>query len=52
VLLMELKVELEATGKTVSLTAPASYWYLKQFPIDAISAVVDYIVFMMYDMHG
>jgi GH18 family chitinase len=39
-------------GKTVSIAAPASYWYLKQFPIKEISKVVDYIVFMTYDLHG
>ncbi|KAK3934563.1 putative glycoside hydrolase [Diplogelasinospora grovesii] len=39
-------------GKTVSIAAPASYWYLKQFPIAQISKVVDYIVFMTYDLHG
>jgi spore germination protein YaaH len=39
-------------GKTVSIAAPASYWYLKAFPIAAISKVVDYIVFMTYDLHG
>lgn len=41
-----------AAGKTVSITAPASYWYLKEFPILALSSVVDYIVFMTYDLHG
>ncbi|CAI7608393.1 unnamed protein product [Penicillium viridicatum] len=39
-------------GKTVSIAAPASYWYLKGFPIAEISEVVDYIVFMTYDLHG
>jgi len=39
-------------GKTLSIAAPASYWYLKAFPIEAISAVVDYIVYMTYDLHG
>ncbi len=39
-------------GKTVSITAPASYWYLRGFPIAEISKVVDYIVFMTYDLHG
>jgi hypothetical protein len=39
-------------GRTVSIAAPASYWYLKQFPIKEISKVVDYIVFMTYDLHG
>ncbi|KAK3936951.1 hypothetical protein QBC46DRAFT_461157 [Diplogelasinospora grovesii] len=39
-------------GKSVSIAAPASYWYLKGFPIAKISKVVDYIVFMTYDLHG
>jgi chitinase len=51
-MLAELKAKLEETGRTSSVTAPASYWYLKQFPIDAISDVVDYLVFMTYDLHG
>lgn len=37
---------------TVSIAAPASYWYLKQFPIANISDVVDYIIYMTYDLHG
>ncbi|KAI8722844.1 Chitinase [Fusarium sp. LHS14.1] len=40
------------SGKTVSIAAPASYWYLKQFPIDQITKVIDYVVFMTYDLHG
>ncbi|KAL4805376.1 chitinase [Aspergillus unguis] len=39
-------------GKSVSIAAPSSYWYLKQFPIEGISKVVDYIVYMTYDLHG
>jgi GH18 family chitinase len=39
-------------GKSVSIAAPSSYWYLKQFPIKEISKVVDYIVYMTYDLHG
>jgi len=39
-------------GKTLSIAAPASYWYLKGFPIAEISKVVDYIVYMTYDLHG
>lgn len=39
-------------GKTVSIAAPASYWYLRAFPIAEMSKVVDYIVFMTYDLHG
>ncbi|RYO82101.1 hypothetical protein DL762_006788 [Monosporascus cannonballus] len=39
-------------GKTVAIAAPASYWYLKRFPIKDISRIVDYIVYMTYDLHG
>ncbi|KAF2421787.1 glycoside hydrolase family 18 protein [Tothia fuscella] len=44
----------EALGpdKSVSIAAPASYWYLKAFPIKAISETIDYIVYMTYDLHG
>jgi GH18 family chitinase len=38
--------------KTISVAVPASFWYLKGFPILKISDVVDYIVFMTYDLHG
>jgi GH18 family chitinase len=38
--------------KTLSIAAPASYWYLKGFPIERISRIVDYIVYMTYDLHG
>ena len=31
-------------SKTISIAAPASYWYLRAFPIVEISQVVDYIV--------
>ncbi|CAG8961706.1 hypothetical protein HYFRA_00006246 [Hymenoscyphus fraxineus] len=40
------------TDRSVSIAAPASYWYLKAFPIDRIAAVIDYIVYMTYDLHG
>lgn len=39
-------------GKTLSIAAPASYWYLKAFPIDNMAKQLDYIVFMTYDLHG
>ncbi|KAK8129159.1 chitinase [Apiospora kogelbergensis] len=39
-------------GKSVSIAAPSSYWYLKQFPIKEIGRIVDYIVYMTYDLHG
>lgn len=39
-------------NKTISIAAPASYWYLKGFPIKDMAPVVDYIVYMTYDLHG
>ncbi|RHZ62529.1 hypothetical protein CDV55_107218 [Aspergillus turcosus] len=39
-------------GKSVFIAAPASYWYLKQFPIKDIAKVTDYIIYMTYDLHG
>ncbi|KAK4496425.1 hypothetical protein PRZ48_012405 [Zasmidium cellare] len=36
----------------ISIAAPASYWYLKAFPIQEMSTVLDYIVYMTYDLHG
>lgn len=37
---------------SVSIAAPASYWYLKTFPIDKMARFLDYIVYMTYDLHG
>jgi chitinase len=37
---------------SISIAAPASFWYLKGFPIKAMSAYLDYIVYMTYDLHG
>lgn len=39
-------------GRSTAIAAPESYWYLKQFPIQQIGTVVDYIVYMTYDLHG
>lgn len=36
----------------MSFAAPASYWYLKQFPLADMVKHVDYIVYMTYDLHG
>ncbi|TQV90074.1 glycosyl hydrolases family 18 [Cordyceps javanica] len=38
--------------KSVSFAAPASFWYLRGFPIARIIDVVDYVVYMTYDLHG
>jgi GH18 family chitinase len=39
-------------GKTISIAAPASYWYLRAFPISDMAKELDYIVYMTYDLHG
>ena len=55
-LLEELKTKLASSSDTadmtISFTAPASFWYLQYFPVLALSQVVDYIVYMTYDLHG
>lgn len=37
---------------TLSIAAPASYWYLKPFPIEDMAQTLDYIIYMTYDLHG
>jgi GH18 family chitinase len=49
--LITLKRKLPA-GMSLSIAAPASYWYLKAFPIELMSDTLDYIVYMTYDLHG
>ncbi|PWY73000.1 glycoside hydrolase [Aspergillus heteromorphus CBS 117.55] len=49
---LSLQMEIDVPNKTISTTAPSSYWYMKGIPIMAISEVVDYIVLMAYDLHG
>lgn len=49
--LKELRALVPAS-KSISVAAPASYWYLRGFPIKDIAEVVDYIVYMTYDLHG
>lgn len=38
--------------KSLSIAAPASYWYLRGFPMHQIWKVIDYVVYMTYDLHG
>ncbi|KAK0651160.1 hypothetical protein B0T16DRAFT_453662 [Cercophora newfieldiana] len=40
------------TGKTLSIALPASYWYLKNFPVADMAKVCDYFIYMTYDLHG
>lgn len=41
-----------SSDRTLSIAAPASYWYLKGFPIAEMSDVLDYIIYMTYDLYG
>ncbi|KAK6457927.1 glycoside hydrolase superfamily [Scheffersomyces xylosifermentans] len=36
-------------GKTLSVSIPSTYWYLKGFPVKDIQNYIDYFVFMTYD---
>ncbi|KAJ5256934.1 Glycoside hydrolase superfamily [Penicillium angulare] len=39
--------------KSLSVAMPASYWYLRGFdPLTDFADVVDYVIFMTYDLHG
>ncbi|PNS16971.1 Endochitinase B [Sphaceloma murrayae] len=40
------------SGKSLSIAAPSSFWYLKGFPIREMNPLLDYIVYMTYDLHG
>ncbi|KAF7157662.1 hypothetical protein CNMCM5623_002036 [Aspergillus felis] len=40
------------SGKSISIALPASYWYLKQYPVQKIAKFVDYFIYMTYDLHG
>ncbi|KAH7311959.1 family 18 glycosyl hydrolase, partial [Rhexocercosporidium sp. MPI-PUGE-AT-0058] len=50
-LLASIKAEV-GSSKSVSFAAPASYWYLRTFPVKQMAEALDYIVFMTYDLHG
>lgn len=49
-----LKNALISTGgrDELSITLPASYWYLQHFDIEKLSSIVDYFNYMSYDLHG
>ncbi|EGV61073.1 hypothetical protein CANTEDRAFT_116318 [Yamadazyma tenuis ATCC 10573] len=40
------------SGKTLSVAIPATYNYLKNYPVADMQSYVDYFVFMTYDLHG
>ncbi|GIC89051.1 uncharacterized protein Aud_005452 [Aspergillus udagawae] len=54
ILLKNLKAALKNTGGRdgLSITLPASYWYLQHFDVKQISQHIDFLNVMTYDMHG
>ncbi|KAI0164012.1 hypothetical protein GGR57DRAFT_489709 [Xylariaceae sp. FL1272] len=38
--------------KSISIATASSYWYLQRYPIGQIADVVDYIIYLIYDLHG
>lgn len=40
------------SGKSLSICAPSSFWYLQNFPIKQMSQYLDYVMMMTYDLHG
>ncbi|CAI6236404.1 unnamed protein product [Periconia digitata] len=50
--LLSVKLAVKSSSKSVSFAAPASYGYLKAFPINLMARELDYIIFMTYDLHG
>ncbi|KAI5859516.1 glycoside hydrolase superfamily [Durotheca rogersii] len=49
-LLKELRQKMPKE-KTISIALPATFWYLKNFPLVELGRVVDYVVYMTYDLH-
>ncbi|EJT79718.1 hypothetical protein GGTG_04802 [Gaeumannomyces tritici R3-111a-1] len=47
-----LRDSLRASNKGISITIPASYWYLQHFDLKALSKSVDWFNVMSYDLHG
>ncbi|KAK2782279.1 hypothetical protein FQN53_000095 [Emmonsiellopsis sp. PD_33] len=39
-------------GRELAIALPASYWYLRPYPVDQMESIVDYFVYMTYDFHG
>lgn len=47
-----LKDTLSAASKGLTITLPASYWYLQNFDITNLAKSVDWFNIMSYDIHG
>ncbi|KAL4805719.1 hypothetical protein BDV18DRAFT_160604 [Aspergillus unguis] len=46
------RFEMEEPGWEITLTLPASYWYLRGFDLENLQKYVDYFNLMSYDFHG
>jgi len=49
---LRLRLNQMGTPKGLSLTLPASYWYLKGFDIVGLEPHIDFFNVMTYDIHG
>jgi GH18 family chitinase len=49
---LQLLKPMMPSGATLSITIPASYWYLQHFPIYEMQSTVDYFILMSYDYYG
>lgn len=47
-----MRKKIGTSGKTMSVALPAAYWYLQPFAVDKMAPLVDYLVYMTYDLHG
>ncbi|KAJ4113114.1 hypothetical protein NW760_014241 [Fusarium oxysporum] len=48
----KLKKTLDRGDKGLTITLPASYWYLRYFDIKRLEKTVDFFNIMSYDLHG
>ncbi|KAI7758870.1 hypothetical protein LZL87_014217 [Fusarium oxysporum] len=48
----KLKKTLNRRDKGLTITLPASYWYLRYFDIKRLEKTVDFFNIMSYDLHG
>ncbi|RSM09999.1 hypothetical protein CDV31_007405 [Fusarium ambrosium] len=47
-----LKTALDTVDKGITITIPASYWYLQHFDIKKLAKSIEFFNFMSYDLHG
>ncbi|KAF4984898.1 hypothetical protein FDECE_17002 [Fusarium decemcellulare] len=52
VFMAALKKVMDAGNKGLTITLPASYWYLQYFDIKKLEPTVDFFNIMSYDLHG